>query len=439
MRVANILRPILILFAALLASQALANDGPVAHWKLDEGAGTAVLDSSGRGNLGTLVGSPVWTTGMLGKALSFNGTPGMVSVNGGGSVANLQTTGMTVAAWINRAAGRGRILDKDNNGAGGWFFAVSSAGNLAFWTNAFAGSSSRNSAVLLATGRWQHVAATWDGSASGANIHLYIDGALSDGASMNASGAPRSDAMTPLTLGNVPSVTSYNFKGSLDDLRIYNRILSPAEIRAIADITPPSVPGSIVATPVSSSHIRVSWSPSTDNVGVISYRVERCTGAGCTTFTQVRALTASPLDDTGLAASTTYRYRLRAVDANSNFSAYSSIASASTAPGSGDTQAPTAPTGLSVIAASSNEIDLAWNASTDNVGVTGYVIERCQGASCSSFQQLGTSAVTTFFDMGRSASTSYTYRVRAKDAAGNLSGFSNTVTQITPATSPDCD
>jgi len=71
---------------------------------------------------------------------------------------------------------------------------------------------------------------------------------------------------------------------------------------------------------------------------------------------------------------------------------------------------------------------------TDNVGVTGYRIERCTGASCTSFAQIGTTTgAATFSNSGLTASTSYSYRVRATDAAGNLSNFSNTSSATTPA------
>ena len=82
--------------------------------------------------------------------------------------------------------------------------------------------------------------------------------------------------------------------------------------------------------------------------------------------------------------STTYRYRVRATDAASNLSGYSNIATATT-PAAPDTQAPTAPSGLTATATSPTPVNLAWTASTDNVGVTNYLIERCQGAGCTSF------------------------------------------------------
>lgn len=96
-----------------------------------------------------------------------------------------------------------------------------------------------------------------------------------------------------------------------------------------------------------------------------------------------------------------------------------------------DTQPPSAPGSLASTARSSSQIDLGWSASTDNVGVTRYLVERCQGAGCSSFAQIATATGTAYTNTGLSASTSYSYRVRAQDAAGNLSGYSNVASATT--------
>jgi hypothetical protein len=80
-------------------------------------------------------------------------------------------------------------------------------------------------------------------------------------------------------------------------------------------------------------------------------------------------------------------------------------------------------------------VNLSWTASTDNVGVTGYRIERCQGTGCSNFAEVGTAATTTYNATGLAASTSYSFRVRASDVAGNLGAYSN-VSGATTLTSP---
>ena len=112
------------------------------------------------------------------------------------------------------------------------------------------------------------------------------------------------------------------------------------------------------------------------------YRIERCVGAGCGSFTEVATATGITYNDTGLAAGTSYSYRVRAAEANDNTSGYSNTASAATA--AADTQAPTAPSGLTAtLASSGGQINLAWTASTDNVAVVDYRVERCSGAGCS--------------------------------------------------------
>jgi hypothetical protein len=100
-----------------------------------------------------------------------------------------------------------------------------------------------------------------------------------------------------------------------------------------------------------------------------------------------------------------------------------------------DTTAPSTPGNLVSSAQSSSQINLSWSTSTDNVGVTGYMLERCQGSGCSSFAQIGTATGNAYSDAGLSASTSYSYRVRANDAAGNLSGYSAVATATTQAAS----
>src|SRR5713226_3532998 len=198
-----------------------------------------------------------------------------------------------------------------------------------------------------------------------------------------------------------------------------------------ADTTPPTAPSNLVATAASGAQINLSWTASTDNVGVTGYRVERCQGAGCSTFVQIATPTGTTYGNTGLAAGTPYSYRVRATDAAGNLSDYSNTASATTL--TPDTQPPTSPSNLAATAASSGQINLSWTASTDNVGVTGYLVERCQGAGCSTFAQIGSTASTAYGDAGLSASTAYSYRVRATDAAGNLSGYSNVASATTPS------
>jgi hypothetical protein len=209
--------------------------GALGYWKLDEGSGTTAADSSGSGNNGTLAGGPVWTTGRTGGALNFSNPASMLSINGAGNLSDLYTTGMTVTAWINPTAGAGRIVDKDSTNAG-WFFKMNNASSVQFVADQFAtAAAGRTSANLIVLNQWQHVAATWDGTTNASNIHIYINGVQSDAVpstAINGSGAAQSDVATPFTIGNRPDATR-NFNGSIDGVRVYNRILSPQEIQSL--------------------------------------------------------------------------------------------------------------------------------------------------------------------------------------------------------------
>jgi hypothetical protein len=160
--------------------------------------------------------------------------------------------------------------------------------------------------------------------------------------------------------------------------------------------------------------------------------IERCQGASCINFAQVGTSTTTTYNDTGLSGSTSYSYRVRATDALNNLSAYSGAGTATTA-------APTltAPSNLAATAASNTQINLSWTASVETGGiVSSYLVERCQGAGCINFAQVGTSATTTYNDTGLTGSTSYSYRVRATDASNNLSPYSTAASATTPSVPP---
>jgi chitodextrinase len=100
--------------------------------------------------------------------------------------------------------------------------------------------------------------------------------------------------------------------------------------------------------------------------------------------------------------------------------------------GGGDTQAPTAPSSLAAAGVTATSANLSWSASSDNVGVTGYNVLRRTGTS-GTFTQAGTATGTSFQATGLTASTQYQFQVTARDAAGNTSVPSNTVTVTTSA------
>ena len=183
-----------------------------------------------------------------------------------------------------------------------------------------------------------------------------------------------------------------------------------------ADTTAPSAPTSLTASGTTQTTTSLSWTASTDNVGVTSYDVYQ----GSTIIANVTGTTRQV---TGLTASTAYTFRVRAKDAAGNVSGYSNTVNVTTLTPP-DTTAPSAPTSLTASGTTQTNTSLSWTASIDNVGVTSYDVY--QGSTIIA-NVTGTTRQVT----GLAANTAYTFRVRAKDAAGNVSGYSNTVNVTT--------
>jgi chitodextrinase len=237
-------------------------------------------------------------------------------------------------------------------------------------------------------------------------------------------------ATNSLNMTGLTALTTYRFQ-----VRARDAVPNWSNYSTIFNVTTtegqaPTVPTGLTTTLIGSSQINLSWTPSTDNVGVTGYEVQRCQGAGCTTFVSVGTPSSASFNDTGLSSSTTYRYQVRAQDAVPNWSAYSTILTAATTVGLA------APTGLSVTAFSNKEIDLVWNAVS---GAANYVVERCSGAGCNTFAQVGAATPSLFiYDAGLTANTSYSYRVKAVDSGGQQGTASSVVTRATLQTQ-SCD
>src|SRR5438093_523967 len=184
------------------------------------------------------------------------------------------------------------------------------------------------------------------------------------------------------------------------------------------DTTPPSTPTGLTAAAAGSNAANLSWNASTENVGVTAYILLR-------NGVQIATPATTSFTDMGLFAATTYSYTVAARDAAGNISPNSTSVSITIA----DTTPLTTPTGLAAAAAGSSGANLSWSASTDNVGVTGYIVRR-NGV------QVATPATTSFADTGLSAATTYSYTVAARDAAGNISPNSASVS-ITIASAAD--
>jgi outer membrane lipoprotein-sorting protein len=204
--------------------------GLVGFWKLDEGSGGTAADSSGNNLHGTIAGNPAWIDGAEGHALQFNGDGGYVDL-GNDSSLNI-TNQITVAAWIKVDTFDCEWQAVITKGDDSWRLqrngtesSIEFACTGAFVPNALVGS--LFGTVNVNDGRWHHVAGTYDGS----KICLYVDGKLD--VSSEATGSVIVNDYNVLIGANAEK-PDRNFKGSIDEVRIYSYALSAEEIKEIS-------------------------------------------------------------------------------------------------------------------------------------------------------------------------------------------------------------
>ena len=197
--------------------------------------------------------------------------------------------------------------------------------------------------------------------------------------------------------------------------------------------TPPPAPSNLTASAVSTSQINLAWSDNSTNE--TGFKLERASSSsGPWSLLATLGANVTSYQNTGLSASTTYYYRAYAYNKTGN-SSYSNTASATTQT---PVTIPNAPSNLAASAVSSSQINLSWTDNSSNE--TGFKIERATSAS-GPFSQIGTTAAnaTTYQNTGLTASTTYYYRVRANNTAGD-SSYSNTANATTqsPCNDSNC-
>ncbi len=255
---------------------------------------------------------------------------------------------------------------------------------------------------------------------SGATDNVAVTGydVFRNGALIGSTTTATTFAVTGLTASTVYTFTVKS-KDAAGNVSPDSNSVSVTTLTPAPDTTAPNAP-TLSASGTTQTTTNLSWSGATDNVAVTGYDVLR-NGAliGSTT-------TATTFAVTGLTASTAYTFNVRAKDAAGNVSLDSNTVSVTTL--TPDTTAPSAPT-LTASGTTQTTTNLSWSGATDNLAVTGYDVLR-NGALIGS-----TTTATTFAVTGLTASTAYTFNVRAKDAAGNVSLNSNTVSVTTLAVS----
>jgi ABC-type transport system substrate-binding protein len=188
---------------------------------------------------------------------------------------------------------------------------------------------------------------------------------------------------------------------------------------ASVDNRSPTAPAALRVTATTTSGLTLAWDASNDNIGVTGYNVYVSGARVATTRTTTQAL-----ED--LACGTAYDLGVEAFDAAGNVSERTGVrATTADCP---DTQAPTAPTNLRVVATGPRSISLAWDASTDNVGVAGY---RAVASWTMGTMTFGATTTTTSVTIsGLPCEVVYAVGVVAFDAAGNTSVLDLTHTNV---------
>lgn len=208
--------------------------GLIGYWPLDEGSGTAAADKSGSGNAGALTNGPAWQPGSsckVGGCLSFDGIDDYVNCGSSGSLRS--TAAVSVSFWAKVGAEKADqfFVSYGDTGFHGWNLILSGT---SLYMRVGNGSLAAVPGISLSplTGAWHHVVGVYDGS----NAQVYIDGAYGTGSPF--SGLIDYSGMTACYIGNAQGLSSVRyFNGYLDDIRVYNRALSAADVSAIYNAT----------------------------------------------------------------------------------------------------------------------------------------------------------------------------------------------------------
>ncbi|MBE0534281.1 MAG: lamin tail domain-containing protein, partial [Phycisphaerae bacterium] len=222
----------------LTQGPACSEVGLIAHWKLDENIEAAAADASGFGRHGVVHGEFLWhpEDGRIGGSLEFDGFEDYIDIPGFKGVSG--NAPRTCAAWIRTPEVNGEIISWGLDVTGGrWNVVVEPAGLL----RVEVGAGFVIGSTFLADNQWHHVTVVSDGKTTDA-IRLYVDGRR-DTFSAFLSQSINTSAANDVRIGAFPGRVRY-FTGNLDDIRIYDRALTEAEVWTLAttNTTDPACP-----------------------------------------------------------------------------------------------------------------------------------------------------------------------------------------------------
>lgn len=378
-------------------------NGLVGYWPFSEGSGTTAYDASGNGNNGLLVNGPSWTTNATGDgALSFNGTSQYVAMSNDPS----GTGAATFSAWIYPTAwGAQKNIIAAQQGALEFFVGTSYPTTTGLVSLSDNGGATKcgSPAASLALNTWYLVTATRDASG---DCTIYINGAQ---VSTGSSGVPV--AGTALSVASRAAGAGFYFSGSIDDVRIYNRVLAASEVSSLytsttTQTTSPPPATTYTLTLTNGGNGSVTSSPAGINCG------SACTLSNLAAGAQI-TLTASP--NTGYAVSWT-----GCTSSNGN-SCTISMGSANALVSVTFTSSPSVPapviSSINATAITANSATITWTTTTAASSQVFYGLTTTYGSQTALDPALMQSHSVTL--TGLSPNTFYYYSVKSLDASGN--------------------
>lgn len=201
------------------------NNGLVGYWKMDEeqanqcsGGVNDSCDSSGNSNNGAWTNNAIDGQGIYGQGVAFDGTDDYVEA---ADSASLDVTNITISGWIKATALGGTILQKSTSAGTDGYSLDTSGSKIRFC----AAGGCASSTTTLSTATWTHIAITFDGTTT----KFYLNGVL-DGTSTTITSVPTNALV--LRMG-VDSTSAADYNGTLDEVRLYNRAVTSAEVNQV--------------------------------------------------------------------------------------------------------------------------------------------------------------------------------------------------------------
>ena len=417
------------------------SSGLVAYYKMDESSGATVADSTTNNNTGISNSSANIGTGRIGKSRTFNGTSEYIDIPVPSTSSLNLTSTVTLSAWVNPTNvnnTRQEIFSRGycdcQAGGSGYGMNLGLNSNAKFNIGGMAGGNLDGTTDAV-NGRWYHVVSI----TNGANSELWINGVKEITTNISVAGGSTSiAAKIGAVFGSVGPNPINLFKGSIDEVGVWNRSLTSSEIATLYNYgfgftygttsappatTIPDAPTSLSSTP-GNAQATLNWTaPASDGgAAITNYKIYRATSSGAQGSTPIATIgnVLTYLDSSPpLVNDTIYYYKVSAVNSIGEGPKGNESSATPSAPQS----PPNTPTQLTATSVSSTQINLSWTAPTTGGPPTTYKILRCSGSTVCTPTAPEIDTVTaptvTYNNTSLTCNNGYTYAVVASNSGGD--------------------